>query len=216
MLKLDDIRYDGTSIKLSNVTHAALNTNTPYIYLEKQDYDVFVAKLEAVAPDLDCRGPEAKHCRSANKTCDEFWPVMKNLEFTIDGTTYVIPPEGYTASDGDLGFACMVFVSPRYDASTISLGNMFMRNFVTSYDYSAGQVKLGLNVNAPDGAAINTPDPSHGKGHHHARLGLIIAICVLIVAAIIVGIWYCIDRRRQKTQETKAIAYNEIERYGRP
>ena len=217
MLKLDAIRYDGASIKLSNVTHAALNTNTPFIYLEKQDFDLFVAKLQAKVPDLDCTTHSYKYCTSITKTCDEFWPDMKNLEFSIDGTSYVIPPEGYTESDGDLGYKCMVFVSPRWDTTTISLGNMFMRNFVTSYDYSAGEVKLGLNVNAPDGAAINRPtQPDSGKHSHGARVGLAIAIVLLIVAAIIVGIWYVVDRRRQKTQETKAIAYNEIEKYGAP
>ena len=137
MLKLDDIRYDGRSIKLSTTNYAAINTNTPYIYLEKQDYDVFVSKLKATAPDLDCTTLEGKYCTSQTKSCDAFYPVMKNLEFSIDGTDYVIPPEGFTDSNSDLGYKCMVYVSPREDVTTIDLGNMFIRNFIVSYDYSA-------------------------------------------------------------------------------
>ena len=138
MLNLEDIRYEGSSIKVSNVTHAALNTNTPYIYLEKQDYDLFVTKLNAKAPDLNCTLNEGKFCHSITKTCDEYWPLMGNIEFSIDGTFYSIPPEGYSESNGALGYKCMIFISRRFDVSTISLGNMFIRNFVTSYDYSAG------------------------------------------------------------------------------
>ena len=81
MLKLDDIRYGGSSIKVSNVTHAAINTNTPYFYLEKQDYDLFVTKLTASNPDIVCDLNEAKFCMSMTETCDKFWPNMENFEF---------------------------------------------------------------------------------------------------------------------------------------
>ena len=57
-----------------------------------------------------------------------------------------------------------------------------------------------------------TPDPEDTKRH---RTGLIIAILILIVAGLIVGGWYLMDRRRQRNHEIKNIAYNEIERSGR-
>ena len=210
MLKLEDIRYGGSNIKLSSANYATLNTNTPYIYLEKQDYDAFVAKLQAAAPDLDCTTLEDKYCTSQTKECDEFWPLMKNLEFKIDGTEYVISPEGYSESNSDLGYKCMIFVSHREDTSTIHLGNIFMQNFVTSYDYSEGKVKLGLNYHAPSGTAINGTDPEEEKGHSHA--GLLIAVCVIVLAAIIGVILYCYNKRTKRAQASKAIAYNEIAR----
>ena len=55
MLKLEDIIYDGSSIKVSDVTYAALNSNSPFIYLEKSDYDKFVEKLTSVVgDDFEC------------------------------------------------------------------------------------------------------------------------------------------------------------------
>ena len=57
-----------------------------------------------------------------------------------------------------------------------------------------------------------TPDPEDTKRH---RTGLIIAILILIVAGLIVGGWYLMDRRRQRNHEIKSVAYSEIERSGR-
>ena len=92
---------------------------------------------------------------------------------------------------------------------------MFLRNFVTSYAYKDGVVKLGLNVNAPEGADIYRPSKPDGE-HHHAKIGLAIAISLLIIIVIVIVIWCCIDKRRQHNEEIKAIAYAEIEKYGEP
>ena len=127
---------------------------------------------------------------------------MKNFEFEIDGIKYTVPPQGYTESNGDLGYKCMVFISHRHDIEAINLGNVFLRNFVLSYEYERGRVKLGLNVNAPAGAAITKThsDPDHHGGHSDsAKKGLGIAIGVLILLAVVVVIWYCVDKRRQRT-----------------
>ena len=91
-----------------------------------------------------------------------------------------------------------------------------MQSFVVNYDYKSGAVRLGVNSNAPEGTMMvtdqPTPDPEDTKRH---RTGLIIAILILIVAGLIVGGWYLMDRRRQRNHEIKNIAYNEIERSGR-
>lgn len=151
MLELDDIMYNGRSIKNSNVTHVVLNTKSPFIYLEKEDWNEFTNKVQEWA-GLDCTVNQFTYCVSYDKTCDNFYSGLRDLEFTIDGTTYVIPPEGYTESNSEKGYACMLFVTLRHEVETIELGTYFLRNFVLSYRYDLGKINLGLNVNAPAGA----------------------------------------------------------------
>ena len=114
MLNLEEIRYGDKLIMVSAVTHAALMTNSPFIYLESQDFKEFTSELQASNPDIDCTIHSGKYCVSYDKTCDQFYPSMKTLEFVIDGTTYIIPPEAYARSDNDKGYACFIYVSLHY------------------------------------------------------------------------------------------------------
>ena len=91
----------------------------------------------------------------------------------------------------------------------------YIQNFVLSYQYDKGTVSLGLNVNAPVGAAIKRPVmPQPEKHSHGAKIGIAIAIMLSIVLGIIVAVWYYIDRKRQRDHETKAMIYAEVEKYG--
>ena len=115
VLDLGDIVYNGKSIKVSNVTNAVLNSNTPFIYLEKQDFDEFAKELQDNVPEIECFTHDPEYCVSMDQTCDEFDDKLENIEFEIDGSFYVIPPAGYTESNGHLGYGCMIFVSRRFD-----------------------------------------------------------------------------------------------------
>ena len=140
---------------------------------------------------------------------------MKDFEFSIDGYKYVIPPQGYTDSNSDKGYACMIWVSYRREVKTIELGTTFLQNFVVSYDYRAGTINFGLNVNAPAGADIISPTPSpDDPSEHHTRTGLIIAIVILVLIVIVVGAWFFIDKRRQRNDDTRAAVYAEVQKYG--
>ena len=214
MLNLDDIIYNSKSIKVSNVTHATLNSNSPFIYLEEADFNLFTAELANSTPEINCTYNEGSYCASINLTCDNFYMQMKDFEFSIDGTRYVVPPEGYTESNSDKGYACMIWVSLRHEIETIELGTSFLQNFVASYDYRAGVINLGLNVNAPDGADIISPTPSPDDPSHHTRTGLIIAIVILVLIVIIVGAWFFIDKKRQSDHDARAAIYAEVEKYG--
>ena len=199
MLGIDDIIYNGESIKKSNVTHAALNSNSPFILLEKDDFNAFTAHLTLHAPGINCTINEGTFCVSFDDTCDTFYEHMHNFEFSIDGTKYVIPPEGYSESDSSQGYACMIWISLRHEVETIELGTVFLQNFVTSYDYRSGKVNFGLNVNAPEGTKINSPD---GPDHHKSNSNKfwIIALVIIAIAVLIVVAWFVIDKKRQRDQ----------------
>ena len=79
---------------------------------------------------------------------------MQNFEFVLNGIKYIIPPQGYAVDDIVTG-KCLVLVTFHHDIEEITFGSIFLRNFVLSYEYEHGRVKLGLNVNAPAGAAIS-------------------------------------------------------------
>ena len=93
----------------------------------------------------------------------------------------------------------MIYVSSKLDKQSIDLGTLFMQNFVTSYDYKSGTVRFGVNVNAPEGTKMvtdsPTPDPDAGK---KPRIGLLIALLILLVVGFVVGLWYLYDRRRAR------------------
>lgn len=65
-------------------------------------------------------------------------------------------------SNGDLdGHACSVAVSYAPNSYDLYiLGDTFLRNFVSTYDYKAKKVRLAINANAPNGTdalAIASP-----------------------------------------------------------
>ena len=134
---------------------------------------------------------------SYNKTCDNFYSQLRDIEIIMDGTSYVIPPEGYSESNNSKGYGCLLLVSTRYDRSTIELGTAFLENFVLSYVYDTGKINIGLNTNAPKGAKIVNPTIPVNPNHSHpAKVGVGIAIVVLLIAAVAIGCWCFHDKRR--------------------
>ena len=74
---------------------------------------------------------------------------MKDFTFQLYYTTFTIPPAGYTF---DLEGNCVIAVSYLSDGSNLCiLGDTFLRNFVSTFDYKDYGIRLGINVNAPDG-----------------------------------------------------------------
>ena len=81
---------------------------------------------------------------------------MEDLVFTLDGqpNPFRIPPWAYSFSGDNINAAaCTVAVSyvpqmEAFDRLTI-LGDSFLRQYVTSFNYTDNTVKLGVNVNRP-------------------------------------------------------------------
>ncbi len=65
-----------------------------------------------------------------------------------------IPPRGYLL-ENSLGFTCLLAVSTSgSDSSVYVLGDTFMRNFYTTFDYKADTVSFAVSSNAPAGVMI--------------------------------------------------------------
>ena len=174
-----------------------MNSYSPWFNIELNDLKVFKEYLMNATDNITCTTYDRIFCYSATQTCDNLYQYMKPLSFKLDSTTYTIPPELYALDYNKSGYKCMIYVSTKHDSESIDLGTLFMQGFVTSYDYSSGVVRFGVNVNAPEGTTMVT-DSSKPSNGHKTIVGLIIAIILILIIVLIVIVWFLLDKRRSK------------------
>ena len=100
---------------------------------------------------FDCSG---SFCHSFENTCDYYWDAMEPLNFYLDGLPepFSIPPWSYSFSGDNINMpACTVAVSisPIEDQPITILGDSFLRQYVTSFNYTENTITLGVNANHP-------------------------------------------------------------------
>ena len=92
-------------------------------------------------------------------------------------------------SNGDLdGHKCAVAVSYNADMQGLYiLGDTFLRNFVSTFDYKRGKVSLAVNINAPIGTAAI---------YHFGTINIVLVILACIIALLLLGfLARCIRKR---------------------
>lgn len=85
--------------------------------------------------------------RIPNKNCKEMWPILKPIQFNLDNTTVIINSRGYTYQmDEDQDF-CQIGLQIIKEGGTADyiFGNIFLRNFVTAFDYDKNVIMFGVN-----------------------------------------------------------------------
>ena len=81
---------------------------------------------------FDCSG---SYCVSVYKPCGKFVDDLQDIVIKIDSTSYSIPPSGYLM-DNLNGIKCSILVSSIKDSEGIYvLGDTFIRNFYSSFNY---------------------------------------------------------------------------------
>ena len=115
---------------------------------------------------------------------------MQNLTIKIDNVVYTLPPDTYTScyfSTPEEGHCQILITYEEELGDQIYIGLPFFENFVTAYDYSKGTVKLGLNLNASKGAAINVLPDIDGttKGLSGWMIFAIIVISFVVLVLVI-------------------------------
>ena len=81
---------------------------------------------------------------------------MEPLTIQLENNYYTLPPEAYTFTRSSI-FQKMCTVAISYTDSSggvYILGDTFLRNFLTTFDYENGKIELSLNVNAPPGITV--------------------------------------------------------------
>jgi hypothetical protein len=83
---------------------------------------------------------------------------MESIMIQLGENYYTLPPEAYTFS-GQSRFSsvqCTVGISYSEDSSGIYiLGDTFLRNFVTTFDFGRNEMRLTINKYAPSGVKID-------------------------------------------------------------
>ena len=122
-------------------------------------------------------------------------------------------PQSYTKSeDTDTSKLCQVLVTEASteNSSSTSLGNPFMRTFVTTLDSAGGKMTFAVNANAPDGTSTNFPvDDDSDDGLSGWAIFGIIAGCLLLIILIILLIMYCKGKGKKGDAEVSDVRNDE-------
>ena len=111
----------------------------------------------------------------------------------------------FTTTDGSGNYQCNVAVSYMDDISI--LGDTFMRNYLTTFDYKNEQVQLSINVNAPSNVKIGSkPNTQDGDSSDSANVGAIVGIIIAVLITLIVLAYlsYCCIQKEKKRRLTLA------------
>lgn len=150
-LNYEGIKYDSTHIA-GKVKHAIVDTGTSFLYLPNSEFQDI--KKEFLAIDgIECD----EYCVSYNKTCNEIVPYMKNLTIMMDGVQYTMPPAAYVLTPNPKMYKekCLIPVSPLPDSAGLAiLGDTFIRNYYTSFDFDKNTVTFAPNAAHEFGAVV--------------------------------------------------------------
>jgi len=107
---------------------------------------------------------------------------MPDLTITLNSNEYTIPPAGYVLSGltAEIGVGCIIAISPVSDLQGMYiLGDTFLRNFDTIFNYEQKSVSFSVSSNAPAGVTI-TPHANVDS----FDITIIILSCFVVVAII--------------------------------
>lgn len=105
---------------------------------------------------------------------------------------FTIPPEGYVINDSQLGiggYNCVIAVSYLADSQGMYiLGDTFLRNFYTTFNFGEHAVEFAVSANAPAGVTIETSMSPWA----------IAGICLgsLLILALFIAICFCCKRKK--------------------
>ena len=118
---------------------------------------------------------------------------------------FTIPPEGYVINDSELGtgYACVIAVSFLADSQGMYiLGDTFLRNFYTTFNFGKDSVEFAISANAPAGVKIET----------FISPMVIAAICIgsILILALLIACCLCCKRKRAAKRRTNSRDLAEI------
>ena len=120
----------------------------------------------------------------------------------MENNYYTLPPEAYTFSAADTRYQNLCTVAVTYTDSSSGiyiLGDTFMRNFVTTFDYDNYQIELTKNIYAPDGVSVEW------KLSGWMIFGIVVGSLVFI--ALVTWLILCCCKRQKAKKEKKRKGY---------
>jgi uncharacterized protein YneF (UPF0154 family) len=136
---------------------------------------------------------------------------MDNLTINAGLASYTMPPQAYTMAGQKVspGIKCIVPVTHTPDSSGVALlGDTFLRNFYSTYNFETNKVGLAVNSANPWDCTI-TP---HMAGW--AIFLVILAVLVTVVGGYVLGKRYLRksadnNRRIANMESAKEVLYHE-------
>ena len=197
-VNLHTVEYGGNDIKDSGIGYAILDTGTSLLYLGTEDYYNFADQMLSQAPlgALDCTS--LIYCFSDTLTCDELSPHLSPLKIQLEDNYYTLPAASYMFDRGNIyQKKCTIGISYTDSTSGVYiLGDTFLRNFVTTFDYNNSEMELVINVNAPDGVEIMYKMSTW-------KIFMIVLGC-LVALALLIWMVICCCKKCRKNKTKKA------------
>ena len=141
-----------------------------------------------------------------------FYDDMPTLEFMFDGQTepVKIEPWVYTINEmedenGEKSPPCTALVSfSPFSMNTVLLGDSFLRQYVTSFNYTDHTITLGKNKHSP------TKPLTINDVMNYLKIVLIVGLLVIIV---IVGIciWCCCRAKNRRNAASAASSHYQTQ-----
>lgn len=168
------------------MNYAIVDTGTSLTYIIPSDFTLLSQQIVSLNIGLTC---DADVCSSSTQTCDVFTPFLSPISFNLGQIKVTIPPNGYVLNNIN-GYACLIaVVNSGSNLQPYVLGDSFMRNFYTSFDYKTKEVSFAVSSNAPVGVLIERSF----TGGVIAGIVIGVVVCAIIIGAII---WKVIQRRK--------------------
>lgn len=115
-------------------------------------------------------GPEIDVCYFNNTLCSPIVPKLEPIKFLFDQSVFELKSQAYLKDDfnrieetnQDVN-ACVIDLRPgkdndHPDERRFLMGNTFLKNFYSVYDYDWEQIKLGVNIHSQSLASAYSYD----------------------------------------------------------
>lgn len=168
--------------------YAIVDTGTSLMYVIPKDFTVLKQALMSIAPDFQC---SSTYCYTNQNLCDHYYDSLSDLKINLGQMVLTIPPQGYLLSD-TMNYQClMAIANGGSDTSPYVLGDSFIRNFYTTFDFKKKTISFAKSSNAPDGVAVSIQLTTWSIIGISAGALLLIAFSYYVVKK-------CRESRRQK------------------
>ena len=183
-MKLTDVGYKNHSVMKSKTRFTIVDTGTSLSYFSLSDFVQLSNKWLADSSDVKCFTLTRFYCFSTTDTCSALAPKLGDVQVRIDDVIYNMPPESYLLPEIN-GVECLIGIFPIEDESGLYiLGDNFIREFYSVFDYENNQVKLALHANARPGSVIKQGERLKGSLSTMEIIGIVAGSFIALVIVL--------------------------------
>jgi cathepsin D len=137
-IPVDDVAVSGSSCKFTGRS-AIIDTGTSYVLMPPEDAKI----LHAQIPGSTNTGGSPNFMIPCSTT--------KTIQFTFSGVTYSVQPKDYVSKVNSVGKMCAsnIIGQQAYSANQWILGDVFLKNVYTVFDFDKDRIGFGVNSAAP-------------------------------------------------------------------